>query len=375
MNARSERARQIMETEGHASQISLNRFRVRSQTNPEKFYIITKTEENGSLVCECPDHQTRQADCKHIKVVLEYMRKNVFSHDGFKIIERSKLKLCKFCDSGNVIRKGFRKNKSGNIQKFKCTDCNKEFTANFGFEKMRYDDRIITRDLTMYYRGMSVRDVADCLEQENIKVSFRTVYGWIDKYSRLTTQYLNGIVPRVGNWFRADEVWIKVAGNQCYLFASMDDDTRYWLASDVADNKFQHNADNLLKSTKLQAGNKSPRNFITDGLPAYMKSSKKIFGKDTNHVRHIHITGKRDRDNNNKMERLNGEIRDREKVFRGLKRMDTEILNGMRVYYNFTKKHGSLKGKTPAEEAKITVDGKNKWKTIIQNASLCKNSV
>ena len=57
-----------------------------------------------------------------------------------------------------------------------------------------------------------------------------------------------------------------------------------------------------------------------------MKSSKKVFGKDTNHVRHIHIAAKRDRDNNNKMERLNGEIRDREKVFRGLKKMDTGVL-------------------------------------------------
>ena len=49
-----------------------------------------------------------------------------------------------------------------------------------------------------------------------------------------------------------------------------------------------------------------------------MKSSKKVFGKKTNHIRHIHIAGKRDRDNNNKMERLNGEIRDREKVLRSL---------------------------------------------------------
>ena len=42
------------------------------------------------------------------------------------------------------------------------------------------------------------------------------------------------------------------------------------------------------------------------GLPAYMKSSKKVFGKETNHVRHIHLAGKRGRDNNNKMERING---------------------------------------------------------------------
>ena len=61
----------------------------------------------------------------------------------------------------------------------------------------------------------------------------------------------------------------------------MDDDASYWLASDIAETKFQHNADNLLQLTKLQAG-KSPRNFITDGLPAYKKSSKKVFGKKTN---------------------------------------------------------------------------------------------
>ncbi len=177
----------------------------------------------------------------------------------------------------------------------------------------------------MYYTGMSVRDIADHYEMMGIDVCHKTVYNWIDEYSKLTTRYINGIVPRVGSWFRADEVWVKIAGKQCCIFASMDDDTRYWLASDLADNKFQHNADSLLQLTKLQAG-KSPRNFITDGLPAYMKSSKKVFGNKTNHVRHIHLAGKRDRDNNNKMERLNGEIRDREKVFRGLKKMDTSVL-------------------------------------------------
>ncbi len=78
--------------------------------------------------------------------------------------------------------------------------------------------------------------------------------------------------------------------------------------------------------------------------------------------------------NNNKMERLNGEIRDREKVFRGLKKKDTPIFDGMKAYYNFTKKHSALKGKTPAEQAMIKVDGLNRWKTIIQNASLYKQN-
>ena len=186
-------------------------------------------------------------------------------------MERSKLKLCKYCDSGKIKKDGMRITKHNKIQRFKCLDCKKRFTANFGFEKMRYDSTIITRALQMYYAGMLVRDIVDCFEQEEIDVSYRAVYDWIEKYSKMTTAYLNGIIPRVGDWFRADEVWIKINGKQNYLFTSMDDDTRYWLASDVADNKFHHNANNLLEMTKLQAG-KNPRNFITDGLQACMVS-------------------------------------------------------------------------------------------------------
>ena len=105
-----------------------------------------------------------------------------------------------------------------------------------------------------------------------------------------------------------------------------------------------------------------------------MKSSKKAFGKDTSHARRIHLAGKGDGDNNNKTEGLNGEIGDREKAFRGLRKTDTAVLDGMRVCYNFTKKHGALNGMTPVQASLIGVDGKNRRKTIIQNAPLSKNS-
>jgi len=69
------------------------------------------------------------------------------------------------------------------------------------------------------------------------------------------------------------------------------------------------------------------------------------------------------------MERMNGEVRDREKVMRGLKRMDTPILKGTQIYHNFIKPHEALQGRTPAEAAGIKVEGDNKWLTLIQNAS------
>jgi putative transposase len=69
------------------------------------------------------------------------------------------------------------------------------------------------------------------------------------------------------------------------------------------------------------------------------------------------------------MERLNGEIRDREKTMRGLKKRRTTILRGYQIYHNYIRPHESLNGKTPSEACGITIEGKNKWKTLIQNAS------
>jgi len=68
------------------------------------------------------------------------------------------------------------------------------------------------------------------------------------------------------------------------------------------------------------------------------------------------------------MERLNGEVRDREKVMRGLKDVDT-YLNCYQIFHNYVRPHEALEGKTPAEACGIKVEGKNKWITLIQNAS------
>jgi hypothetical protein len=111
--------------------------------------------------------------------------------------------------------------------------------------------------------------------------------------------------------------------------------------------------------------------LITDGLPAYHDAYKKEFWtlrKDTRteHVNAIKLSGNM---NNNKMERFNGEVRDREKVIRGLKKNDTPVLTGYQIFHNFIREHEGLDGKTPAEACGIKAEGKNKWLTLIQNAS------
>ncbi len=280
---------------------------------------------------------------------------------------------CQYCGSKHMKKMGMRHNKSGNIQRYLCLDCGKSYSINIGFERMKHNPTAITTALQLYFSGESLRNTQESLQLLGVEVSHKTIYNWIKKYTCLMKEYAEKIVPNVGNTWRADEIYLKVKGNMKYLFSMMDDETRFWIAQEVADTKYKHDARNLLRMSK-ELG-KKPMTFITDGLPAYNDAYKKEFWTQkketrTEHIRHIKLRGDI---HNNKMERMNGEIRDREKTMRGLKKKDTQILKGYQLYHNYVRPHEALDGKTPAEACGIQIKGNNKWKTLIENASKAKS--
>ena len=54
---------------------------------------------------------------------------------------------------------------------------------------------------------------------------------------------------------------------------------------------------------------------------------------------------------------------------RGLKKVDTPIIPGYQIYHNYLRPNEALEGKTPADACGITVQGDNKWITLIESAS------
>jgi len=182
------------------------------------------------------------------------------------------------------------------------------------------------------------------------------------------------ITPAVRETWRADELYVKVKGNPKYLFALMDDETRFWIAQQISDSKGTSDVRPMLKNGVEYTG-KKPQVLITDGAHNFSRAFKKEYQTNRTaspiHIRDIALDGER---HNNKMERMNGEVRDREKVMRGLKREDSPILKGIQIYHNFIREHEGLDGKTPAEASGIIVEGSNKWQTIIQNASKLKEA-
>ena len=95
-----------------------------------------------------------------------------------------------------------------------------------------------------------------------------------------------------------------------------------------------------------------------DSPPYHVAFNKEYAGKsfpDLNVCNTIKLNGDM---NNNKMERINGEVRDREKTMRGLKKKDTPMLKKRdEVYHNFIKPHEGLKGKTPLSHVESYVEG------------------
>jgi hypothetical protein len=119
---------------------------------------------------------------------------------------------------------------------------------------------------------------------------------------------------------------------------------------------------------------KKPQTLMSDDArnfpQAYIGEYRTMSAPRTQQIRHIHLEGDH---NNNKMERMNGEIRDREKTMRGIKKVDTPILTGYHLYHNYFREHGGLNGKTPAEIAGIRIEGQNKWITVIQRTNKFQN--
>jgi len=365
-NLREQRGLEIAKNkESQIVRIDPATYEVVSQSGNGKYAVCLSEHE---WRCECPDHRFRGVKCKHIFAVLFSLRMREQVGKNL-VIEEVTVSNCVFCHSSNIKKFGVRKNKSGDIQRFLCMDCERTFSVNIGFEKMKHNPQAITSALQLYFSGESLRNTMKSLRLLGVEVSYRTVLNWIKKYVGLMQTYVEKIVPNVSDTWRADELYVKIKGDMKYLFALMDDETRYWIAQEVAETKYQHDARKLFQMGE-RLMQKKPMTLITDGLYSYHLAFKKEWytskKPQSQHIRNITIRGQK---NNNKMERLNGEIRDREKTMRGLKTTETPILKGYQIFHNYIRTHEGLEGKTPSEACGIKVEGKNKWLTLIQNAS------
>ncbi|MDP2917131.1 MAG: DDE-type integrase/transposase/recombinase [Dehalococcoidia bacterium] len=269
-------------------------------------------------------------------------------------------KVCKNCGSDACVKYGSYKG----VQRYYCKSCKSKFKGETTLVHMKTPPEQISGAMSMYYSGMSINEIRSHLKQENGNYpSSKAVYGWIDKYSDLAIKTMRDYHPKVGDKWIADETVLRIDGQNVWMFDIIDEKTRYLLATRMSLARTAHDVQMLMETTSKKAG-KTPKVVVTDKLHAYLDGIEIAFGSDTEHIRSSPFALEND---TNLIERFHGTLKDRTKVMRGLKNIDTAIqfTDAWLVNYNYFRPHETLKGKSPAEVAGVDYKYKN-WAEIIR---------
>jgi transposase-like protein len=188
---------------------------------------------------------------------------------------------------------------------------------------------------------------------------------------------VNSLAPELSADWHADELFVKMKGGEnekqygqksmAYLWNVMDRKTRFLLASRLSSHRNVNRAVGAFNAARKVAKDSQPERIFVDGLNAYPQAIEWWEGESKPEL--VAWVGiKKPAATNNRIERLNGTLRERVKVQRGWKTLTTSLAEGQRIHYNFVKPHAALEGQTPAERAGVGVEGANKWMELLMRA-------
>jgi len=270
---------------------------------------------------------------------------------------------CKFCQSTAVVKNG----KRNAVQYYICKECGRGFVYNKGLPRMRYPTDIVADAVYDYYAGVSLNKIREGISQKiGLKPADSAIYGWVKRLTKVALAEAKNYTPKVGDKWLADECVLKLKdGKKYWLINVIDYDTRFLLASRLSSSRGIKDICLTFKEAQRKA-KKSPKLMLTDGLRSYIDGTDLVFGSDTKHV--MTTPFERKELSTNIIERWHGTLKDRLKPMRGMDKSETYqlVLEGFILNYNYLRPHESLKGKTPAEVAKIHFPYKS-WLDVIKS--------
>jgi transposase-like protein len=366
----------ILAKENVISENANGTFSVPSQTVEEIAYLVRMIDRKW--VCNCIDFKEKHeqiGSCYHIHAVKFWIaaqielkqesRPTIFAEDSIQ---------CPNCANIRVVKFGHDSGK----QVFKCRDCGKKFRELGLLKKAQYTLETVSLTLDLYFSGMSLRKIVRTLSDSlGIDMSYGTVYAWIQKFIPRISKHVNSLAPQLSDTWHGDELFVKMKDGVEYnadtrewhriafLWNVMDRKTRFLLASRLSAYRDKDGAFQAFKEARNNSHGQFPEKIFVDGARAY------------NNIAHAQVKHwnpqviarsgiNKPHANNNRIERLNGTLRERVKVQRGWKSMESQIAEGQRIHYNFVKPHMALEGMTPAQRAGIGKE--STWLSLLGEA-------
>ena len=374
-------------------------YQVKSQSDKKKFYNI-KTSSGNRFGCDCKDFIFRydklpNHECKHImsvKALILTKKRSVYetpepdqTEKKLPDLEKSNEISCQKCGEQVITKYGTYSLKSGvKKQKFRCVQCGYVFAIHIdGFENMMYDPWVVTEALNLIASGLSLRKTASHITiYYGKKISHSSLVSWMKKFTSVMKYYTDKLRPLVSDTWLADELMLNVKdcegtekGKLMVMWNILDPKTKFWIASHISQQREIVDARRAFKKGKMITGT-NPKQVITDSYPAYPTAIACEFPVNdlispdfTTHIKYPSISHTI---NNNRIERLHNEIREKTNNMRGVgNHKSAEIFaEFLRIYHNYVREHTALENQTPAEVAGINLKlGSNRLYSLIRQSA------
>ncbi len=136
------------------------------------------------------------------------------------------------------------------------------------YKRHRFPPEIIGYAVWLYYRfNLSHRDIEDLLAERGIAVSYEAIRLWCTKFGPKFARRLRRKHQGYGDTFYTDEVFVKIKGEQHYLWRAVDQD------GEVVDVLLQTRRDGAAAKRffrrLLKSHGGEPRKIVTDKLRSY----------------------------------------------------------------------------------------------------------
>ncbi|WP_369255385.1 IS6 family transposase [Streptomyces sp. R35] len=181
--------------------------------------------------------------------------------------------------------------------------------ASPSYKGHRYPVEVISHCVWLYHRfPLSFREVGELMLERGVIVSHETIRRWCVKSGQKYANTLRHRRPRPGGKWHLDEVFIKINGEQTYLWRAVDQD------GNVLDILVQNRRDTaaarrflrrLMKTTRTV-----PRVLVTDKLRSYGAAHREVM-PSVEHRQSKYL--------NNRAENSHQPTRQRERAMRGFR--------------------------------------------------------
>jgi transposase-like protein len=187
--------------------------------------------------------------------------------------------------------------------------------------------------------GLSYRDVEELLTERGVEVDHVTIYRWVQRFTPLLADAARPCRHRVGDRWRVDETYVKVAGQWRYVYRAID---QFGQVVDVfVSARRDANAAHRFFERAIGTTKVTPVEVTTDQAPVYPAVLEALLPAAWHRT---------DRYANNRVECDHGRLKARLKPMRGLKqdRSARVVIAGHALVQNVRRGHYELAAEEPA---------------------------